>query len=665
MDARSAGAREEQVDGAGAGRGAPGGADRIVIELPDGSRREEARGITPLEVAGKIGRRLARDAVAARWNGQVIDLDRPLEEDGRLEILTFADEAGREVYRHSTAHLMAQAVKRLWPEAKLAVGPPLEDGFFYDIETPRPLSTDDLEAIEREMARIVAEDLPIRRRVVSREEALELFRRRGEPYKLEIIASIPEGQLLTVYEQGEFVDLCRGPHLPSTGRIKAFKLTGVAGAYWRGDERGPMLTRLYGTSFPSQKELQEYLERVEEAKRRDHRKLGPELDLFHFEEVAPGYVFWHPKGAVLYRLLEQFSRELQARYGYQEVRTPEIMKVDLWQRSGHWDHYRENMFLIQREEETFGVKPMNCPGHCLLYKTRIRSYRDLPLRMAEYGRLARFERSGTLHGLLRVRGFEQDDAHLFVREDQIEEEIGRVLELVDAIYGTFAMPYEIKLATRPDDFMGEIAVWDRAEAALAAALEKAGRAYTLAPGDGAFYGPKLDIYVIDSLGRKWQTATVQLDFQMPIRFDLTYVDRDGQEKRPVMIHRAIMGSLERFIGILIEHYAGAFPVWLAPVQVRVLPVSERHLEYARRVEQRLAAAGLRVEVDARDEKLGYKIRQAQVEKVPYMLVVGDREAERGEVAVRSRDRGDLGSQALEEFAREIEEAVRSRRGNPA
>ncbi|MFO7275351.1 MAG: threonine--tRNA ligase [Bacillota bacterium] len=656
MDAARGGAAGENL--------APAG-EQIVIELPDGSRRQVPRGTTPLEIARQIGRRLERDAVAARWNGQVIDLTRPLEEDGRLEILTFDHAEGREVYRHSTAHLMAQAIKRLWPEAKLAVGPPLEDGFFYDIETPRPLTTDDLEAIEREMARIVAEDLPITRRELSREEAVELFRQRNESYKLEIIESIPEGEPLTAYEQGEFVDLCRGPHLPSTGRIKAFKLTGVAGAYWRGDERGPMLSRVYGTSFPSQQQLREHLERLEEAKRRDHRKLGPELDLFHFEEVAPGYVFWHPKGAVLYRLLEQFSRELQARYGYQEVRTPEIMKVDLWKRSGHWDHYRENMFLIEREDETFGVKPMNCPGHCLIYKTRIRSYRDLPLRLAEYGRLARFERSGTLHGLLRVRGMEQDDAHLFVREDQIEEEIGRVLELVDTIYGTFEMPYEIKLATRPEDFMGEIELWNRAEEALARALDKAGRAYGIEPGDGAFYGPKLDFYVIDSLGRKWQTATVQLDFQLPIRFDLTYVDRDGQEKRPVMIHRAIMGTLERFIGILIEHYAGAFPVWLAPVQVRVLPVSERHLDYGRQVEERLAAAGLRVELDARDEKLGYKIRQAQVEKVPYMLVVGDREAERGEVAVRSRDRGDLGTMALDDFVQQVVEAVRTRRGNPA
>lgn len=638
---------------------------RIEIELPDGSKRQVPRGTTPLEVAQEIGARLARDAVAARWNGEVIDLNRPLEEDGRLEILTFADEAGREVYRHSTAHLMAQAVKRLWPEARLAVGPPLEDGFYYDIETPRPLSTEDLEAIEKEMARIVAEDLPIRRRAVGRQEALDLFRARGERYKVEIIEAIPEDQPLTVYEQGEFVDLCRGPHLPSTGRIKAFKLTGVAGAYWRGDERGPMLTRIYGTSFPSRKELEEHLQRLEEAKRRDHRKLGPELDLFHFEEVAPGYVFWHPKGATVYGLLEQFSRELQARHGYQEVRTPEILKVDLWHRSGHWDHYRENMFLIEREGAHFGVKPMNCPGHCLIYRSRIRSYRDLPLRLAEYGRLARYERSGTLHGLLRMRGFEQDDAHLFVREDQIEAEIGRVLELVDAVYGTFAMPYEIKLATRPDDFMGDPALWERAEAALARALEAAGRPYALAPGDGAFYGPKLDFYVIDSLGRKWQTATVQLDFQMPIRFDLTYVDAAGQEQRPVMIHRAIMGSLERFIGILIEHYAGAFPVWLAPVQVRVLPVSERQRDYARRVEERLREEGLRVEVDARDEKLGYKIRQAQVEKVPYMLVVGDREAQEGTVAVRSRDRGDLGSQPLEAFVQQVVAAVRERRGNPA
>lgn len=632
----------------------------LRIILPDGSERAFTAGVTAAGIAAATDPRLLDGAVAAAIDGRVVGLDQPLEQGGRLRFLSFADEEGREVYRHSAAHVMAQAVKRLFPEAKLAIGPATEEGFFYDIETPRPLQPEDLERIEAEMARIVAADLPFERRVLPRDEAERFFAGRGEDYKVEIIGQVPPGEAISLYAQGEFTDLCRGPHLPSTGRLRAFKLLHVAGAYWRGDESRPMLQRIYGTAFDSPEALEQFLWRREEARRRDHRRLGPELDLYSFREEAPGFVFWHPRGVTVYNTLIQFSREVQARFGYQEVATPGIMDVSLWKRSGHWDHYRDNMYFIDKDEEHFAVKPMNCPGHCLLYKSRIRSYRDLPLRLAEYGRLARFERSGALHGLMRVRGFVQDDAHLFVREDQIQDEIRRVLSIVDEIYSTFDMPYTVKLSTRPDDFMGDPAVWERAEAALAAALDSLGRPYQVNPKDGAFYGPKLDFDVTDSLGRRWQCATVQLDFQLPQKFDLTYVGEDGREKRPVMIHRAIMGSLERFIGILVEHYAGAFPTWLAPVQARVLPIADRHHAYAMTVAERLGAAGVRAEVDDRNEKVGYKIRQAQVEKVPYMLVVGDREAEAGRVSVRSRAGGDEGAMAVADVVERLRAEIAAR-----
>lgn len=630
------------------------------IIFPDGSYKDYPAGVTPAEVASGIGGRLLKKALAARVDGRVVDLHRPLNRGGSLTILTFDDEEGREVYRHSAAHVMAQAVKRLFPEARLAIGPATEDGFFYDIETSEPLTPEDLERIEAEMMRIIGEDMVFERRVLSRDEALELFRDKSETYKEELISQLQPGEEISVYRQGEFIDLCRGPHLPSTGRLKAFKLLSTSGAYWRGDESRPMLQRIYGTAFDSRKDLDEFLWRREESKRRDHRRLGPELDLFSFHEEAPGFVFWHPRGVTLYNTLLDFSREIQVRQGYQEVFTPSIMDIKLWQRSGHWDHYRDNMYFIDKEDEQFAVKPMNCPGHCVFYRSRVRSYRDLPLRLAEYGLLARFERSGTLHGLMRARGFAQDDAHLFVREDQIKGEIQQVLGIVDRIYGTFGMPYEIKLSTRPDDFMGDTALWDRAEAALAGALDDLESPYKLNPGDGAFYGPKLDFDVTDSLGRRWQCATVQLDFQLPEKFDLTYVDKDGLEKRPVMIHRAIMGSLERFIGILVEHYAGAFPVWLAPVQVRLMPIADRHHDYARQVVERLREYGIRAEMDDRNEKVGFKIRQAQVEKVPYMLVIGDREAAEGLVSVRSRVAGDEGGVPLDGFLARIREEIASR-----
>src|SRR5690554_3301751 len=633
--------------------------NEIAVTLPDGAVRRYPAGTTPADIARDLGGRIAREAVVARVDGRLVDLSRPLERDVHLELLTADTPEGLEVLRHSTAHVMAQAVLRLIPEAKLAIGPPIEHGLYYDFDLPEPLTPEMLERIEEEMRRIIQEDYPFTREVKPREEALRYYREKGEPYKVEIIEDLEEDAELSFYSQGEFTDLCRGPHVPSTGRIKAFKLQSVAGAYWRGDARRPMLQRIYGTAFPKKSQLERHLEMLAEAERRDHRKLGRELDLFSFREVAPGFIFWHPKGYTLYRTLLDFSRRLQEARGYQEVSTPWIYRKQLWETSGHWNHFQDNMFPIAKDDDEMAVKPMNCPGHCVLYAGDVRSYRDLPLKIAEYGPLARYEPSGTLHGALRVRGFHQDDAHIFAREDQIEEQIAEVLELVDEIYKAFGMSYDIYFSTRPDNFMGEIQTWDRAEAALERALQASGRSYRLNPGDGAFYGPKLDFEVTDALGRKWQCATVQLDFQMPQRFGLTYVDRDGSHKQPVMIHRAIMGSLERFIGILVEHYAGAFPLWLAPVQARVISIADDHAPYAREIRDKLAAAGFRVETDDRNEKIGYKIREAQVQKIPYMLVVGGKEVESGTVAVRHRKQGDLGPMTLEALVQRMRGEVES------
>lgn len=632
----------------------------VHVTLPDGSVREYPQGITIAEAVAQIGRGLAKAALAAKVDGKLVDLSARLNQDCHLQVLTFKDEEGREVFRHTSTHIMAQAVKRLFPEAKLTVGPPLENSFYYDFDLPRPLTTEDLAAIEAEMAKIVEADYPIVRQEVSREEAKAFFAARGEDYKPLLVDRIPEGEVVSMYTQGEFTDLCVGPHLPSTGRVKAFKLLSVAGAYWEGKQENKQLQRVYGTSFESKKDLEQYLFQLEEAKRRDHRKLGPELGLFRFEEIAPGFAYWLDKGYKIYRELENWSRSLQAELGYEEVRCPWIVSSKLYETSGHWYHYRENMFTLKSEDQDFAIKPMNCPNHCVVYKSQLRSYRDLPLKMAEYGPLSRYEASGTLHGLLRVRGMHQDDAHLFVRPDQIEEQIREVIGLVDTIYGALGLPYEIKLSTRPEDFMGEIELWNEAEAALARALESMGRTYKLNPGDGAFYGPKLDFDVTDALGRKWQCATVQLDFQFPIKFDLTYVGEDGKEHRPVMIHRAIMGTLERFIGILTEHYAGNFPAWMAPVQARVLPITDRHHEYAAQVVATLKAAGLRVENDTRNEKIGYKIREAEMQKIPYILVVGDKEAEAGAVAVRRRGMKDLGAMPLPDFLKLAQDEIASK-----
>ncbi len=615
---------------------------RVIFE---GEERELADGSTWAAAFGS----LPPEVLAAGLNGHVIDLNRPAAEGGHLQWLTFDDHAGRQVFRHSSAHLLAQAVKRLWPEAKLGTGPALEDGYYYDIFLAQPLSEADLARIEDVMRTIVDEDLPIERIELNRGDALALFRERDETFKLEIISRIPEGTTISAYRQGEFVDLCSGPHVPSTGRIQAIKLSSVSGAYWRGDENNPMMTRIYGTSFPSQAQLELHWQRLEEAKLRDHRKLGAQLDLFTFREEAPWFAFWHPKGHQVYRTLENFSRRIQDDAGYQEVSTPWIYRIGLWERSGHWDHYRENLFLTERDGETQGVKPMNCPGHALLYKGEKHSYRDLPIRYAEYAPLTRYERSGTLHGLLRVRGFHQDDAHLFVRPDQIRDEMFGVMDLVDIVYQAVGMPYEVVLSTRPDDYLGELALWNRAEQELEETLKARGLKYQINPKDGAFYGPKLDIYAVDALGRRWQCATVQLDFQLPEKFELSYVDAAGGVRRPVMIHRAIMGTLERFIGILVEHYAGAFPLWLAPVQVRLIPITDRQRDYAEGIRKRLARAGIRVDVDGRNEKMEYKIRDAEMQKVPRMLIVGGRDQENRTVSLRTREDGDVGPKAWPDY----------------
>ncbi|MEW6106556.1 MAG: threonine--tRNA ligase [Bacillota bacterium] len=587
--------------------------------------------------------------------------------DAKVSVDLGTDE-GREILRHSTAHVLAQAVKRLFPEVKLAIGPAIENGFYYDFDKPEPFTLDDLGRIEEEMRKIVTEDLPIVREEISRDEAVQLFQKLDEPYKLELIEDLPEEEVVSIYRQGEFVDLCRGPHLASTGQLRAFKLLSVAGAYWRGDEKRKMLQRIYGTAFPSEAELQAHLHVLEEAEKRDHRKLGKELDLFSLhEEAGAGLVYWHPKGAIIRKVIEDFWREEHLKRGYQLVYSPHIARRDLWEMSGHWGWYRENMYSpIDIDGVEYLLKPMNCPFHILMYKTRTRSYRDLPIRWAELGTVYRYERSGVLHGMLRVRGFTQDDAHLFMRPDQLEDELVGVLDLVQFMMTSFGYKdYDMELSVRDpankEKYVGPDDVWNMAEGALVAALERKGLPYTRMEGEAKFYGPAIDVKVKDALGRGWQGPTIQVDFNLPERFDLEYVGEDNAPHRPVMIHRTVLGSMERFVAGLVEHYAGAFPVWLAPVQVRVIPIADRHIDYARKVASELMEAKVRVEVDDRSEKMGYKIREAQLEKVPYMLVAGDREAEQGTVSVRSRSEGDLGPMALADFKarlmREIEQKM--------
>ncbi|MBD0380886.1 threonine--tRNA ligase [Paenibacillus sedimenti] len=627
----------------------------IKVIFPDGAIREYHEGITIEQVAASISPVLKKNAVAGKINGEPVDLNRAIAEDSHVEIVTLESREGLDVYRHSTAHLMAQALKRIYGEhaVKLGIGPVIEDGFYYDVDIEKPLSVDDLSYIEKEMERIVLENLPIVRRVVSREEAIQIFKEKGEGLKLELIRDLSEHSVITIYDQGEFHDLCRGPHLPSTGRIKAFKLLSVAGAYWRGDSNNKMLQRIYGTSFPKKAQLEEHLILMEEAKKRDHRKLGKELGLFMFSEEAPGMPFYLPKGMVIRNELENFSREIQTKQEYQEVRTPFMMNQRLWEQSGHWDHYHENMYFTEVDETKFALKPMNCPGHMLIFKNNLHSYRELPLRFSEFGQVHRHEFSGALNGMMRVRTFCQDDAHIFVRPDQIEEEISRVIALIDRIYRVFGFEYTMELSTRPEDSMGSDELWKQAETALQNVLDNNGVKYRLNEGDGAFYGPKIDFHILDAIKRSWQCATVQLDFQMPEKFDLSYVGEDNQKHRPVVIHRAVYGSIDRFIGIITEHFSGAFPTWLSPVQAKILPVSDHFIDYALQVKRTLEDVGIRVEVDVRSEKLGYKIREAQLEKVPYMLVIGENEQSSGMVSVRKRGEGDMGSKSLSEIAEQI------------
>jgi len=631
------------------------------VELPDGSKREVPDGATVADVAASIGRGLAKAAIAGKVNGKVVDVYAPVSDNAKIEIVTPKSEAGLDTIRHSTAHLMAMAVQELFPGTQVTIGPVIENGFFYDFGTDRPFTDDDLRRIEEKMSEIVKRDLPVRREVVTREQAIDTFEKLGEKYKVEIIKGIPGDEPLTVYHQGDWFDLCRGPHVPSTGRLGAFKLTSVAGAYWRGDEHNAMLQRIYGTAWADKDELTAYLKRIEEAHARDHRKLGKQLGLFMFSNFAPSMPVFLPKGAAIYNELVDFVRAFYARDGYSEVVTPLIWDTEIFKISGHYDNYKDNMFFSEVDEREYGVKPMNCPGHTQIFAMERRSYRDLPIRYADFARLHRYERSGVTHGLVRVRSFAQDDAHLFVTEDQIESEIDRELRLIKEIYDIFDFKeVRIALSTRPEKRLGDDAMWDNAESALENALKKNGVEYHINPGEGAFYGPKLEFQVTDAIGRPWQLGTIQLDYALPARFELRYIGADNGEHQPVMIHRAILGSLERFIGIIIEHFAGAFPVWLAPVQASVLPLSEKFLDYGRETAIKLRAAGLRVETDESNEKLGAKIRDAQMKKIPYMLVVGEKEVASGTVSVRKRTGGEQLSMSIDEFVAEARRVIAGR-----
>ncbi|MGN4558269.1 MULTISPECIES: threonine--tRNA ligase [Bacillus cereus group] len=634
----------------------------IEIKFPDGSVKEFVNGVTLEEIAGSISSSLKKKAVAGKVNDGLYDLRRNIEENAEVEIITIDSNEGVEIARHSAAHILAQAVKRLYGDINLGVGPVIENGFYYDMDLPSSVNIEDLRKIEKEMKKIINENIKIERVEVSREEAAKLFQEMNDRLKLELLEAIPSGESVTLYKQGEFVDLCRGPHLPSTGYLKAFQLTHVSGAYWRGDSNNQVLQRIYGVAFSSQKELEEYLHFVEEAAKRNHRKLGSELELFMFSEEAPGMPFYLPKGQMIRNELEAFLREIQKEYNYQEVRTPFMMNQEVWERSGHWGHYKDNMYFSEVDNKSFALKPMNCPGHMLMFKNKLHSYRELPIRMCEFGQVHRHEFSGALNGLLRVRTFCQDDAHLFVTPKQIEDEIKSVMAQIDYVYKTFGFEYEVELSTRPEDSMGDDKLWEQAEAALENVLQSLNYKYRLNEGDGAFYGPKIDFHIKDALNRSHQCGTIQLDFQMPEKFDLNYIDENNEKKRPVVIHRAVLGSLDRFLAILIEHFGGAFPAWVAPVQVKVIPVSNAvHEQYANEIAHKLAQAGVRVEQDARDEKLGYKIREAQMQKVPYVLVIGDKEMENGAVNVRKYGEEKSEVIALDVFVASIEEEIKNRK----
>ena len=632
----------------------------VKIILPDGSAKEYAAGTTLGEAVKKLSNSLAKKVLAANVNGELTDLREELVDGSEVAFLTFEEDGGKHTLRHTASHVMAQAVKRLWPEAKLAIGPAIDKGFYYDIDMEHTLTPEDLTKIEKEMSRIVKENLPITKSVMSRQEAIEFFKSKNEDYKVELIEDLPEDAVISCYTQGDFVDLCAGPHVSSTGKVKAFKLQSIAGAYWRGDEKNKMLQRIYGTAFEKKEELDAYLHMLEEAAKRDHRKLGKELGLFVIKEEGPGFPFFLPKGMALRNELENFWREVHHDFEYDEIRTPIILNKHLWETSGHWDHYRENMYTTIIDDEEYAIKPMNCPGGILVYQNEMHSYRDLPLRYAELGLVHRHELSGALHGLFRVRAFTQDDAHVFMLPEQMQSELMKVIELFDRIYSQFGLKYHVELSTKPDNAMGDDAIWEAATEALRNAIEAKGIDYVINPGDGAFYGPKLDYHIEDSLGRTWQCGTIQLDMNLPERFNVEYIGEDGQKHRTIMIHRACFGSMERFIGILTEHYAGAFPTWLAPVQVKVLPISEKHVEYANQLAKQMRHDYVRVEVDDRNEKIGYKIRQAQMEKVPYMLVVGDKEMEDNSVNVRKHGGDELGTVPFDEFFNSIKIEIKER-----
>ncbi|MFJ7306334.1 threonine--tRNA ligase [Peribacillus frigoritolerans] len=632
----------------------------IKVQFPDGQQKEFPQGITVESVAGSISSSLRKKAVAGKLDKQLVDLSHKLNKDGELSILTLDSDEGLQVLRHTSAHVLAQAVKRLYKTVELGMGPVVEDGFYYDFKLDHPLSSEDLQAIEKEMEHIITENLEIKRIEVTYEEVVKLFEGRGESFKLDIAKNIPKGEKLTLYQQGEFIDLCRGPHLPSTSFVKSFRLTRVSGAYWRGDNQNEVLQRVYGVAFRKNKDLQDHFKFLEEAAKRDHRKLGKQLELFMFSEEAPGMPFYLPNGQIVRNELEKFSRELQTEADYDEVRTPFMMNQRLWEQSGHWDHYHENMYFTEVDQTKFAMKPMNCPGHMLIFKNSLYSYRDLPIRMAEFGQVHRHEYSGALNGMLRVRTFCQDDAHIYVRQDQIESEIKQVFHLIDKVYRTFGFDYSVELSTRPQDSMGDDSLWEASETALKNVLESIGIQYQVNEGDGAFYGPKIDFHIKDALKRSHQCATIQLDFQMPDKFDLTYIDENNEKVRPVVIHRAIFGSIDRFFGILIEHFAGAFPVWLAPVQVQIIPVSQVHLDYSLQVQKALKNQGIRVKIDDRNEKLGYKVREAQMGKIPYMLVLGDKEEKENEVNVRKYGEQEFENVTIETFIKKMVQQIKER-----
>ena len=634
---------------------------KVVVTLKDGATREYEAGATLMAIASDISRGLAKKALAAKVDGQVVDLMSPLTHDAKVDFLTGEDEAGLNALRHTASHILAQAVKHLFGPVKLAIGPSIANGFYYDIDSDRTFTPADLDLIQAEMEKIVKEDLPLVRHEWTRAQALAFFKEADEPYKVELIENLQQDVTISIYTQGDFTDLCAGPHVPSTGKVKAIKLQSLAGAYWRGDVKNKMLQRIYGTAFEKKDQLAAYLTMLEEAARRDHRKLGKELDLFSIQDEGPGFPFFHPNGMVLRNELENYWREIHRQFGYQEIKTPVILSRSLWEQSGHWDHYRENMYFTKIDGEDYAVKPMNCPGAILVYRSKLHSYKEFPLRQCELGLVHRHELSGALHGLMRVRSFTQDDAHIFMLPNQIKDEIQEVIRLFDKVYSVFGLSYHAELSTKPDNAMGDDATWEMTTQALRDAMDAYGLPYKVNEGDGAFYGPKIDFHLTDSIGRTWQCGTIQLDMQLPEKFDLTYIGEDGQKARPVMIHRVAYGSIERFIGILIENFAGAFPAWMAPVQVRILPITDRQANYAEKIRKQFFDEGIRVEVDGRSEKIGYKIREGQMQKIPYLLIVGDKEENEGLVAVRQRSKGDLGTQTAADFLAALQSEIKEKR----